>query len=50
MLISSLTAFVPAHADEYKDTLKILRDKNILSQKEYNDKLKEYEEKEENKK
>jgi len=50
MLISSLTAFVPAHADEYKDTLKILRDKNILSQKEYNDKLKEYEEREENKK
>jgi phosphate-selective porin OprO and OprP len=50
MLASSLTAFVPAHADEYKDTLKILRDKNILSQKEYNDKLKEYEEKEENKK
>ena len=50
MLASSLTAFVPAHADEYKDTLKILRDKNILSHKEYNDKLKEYEEKEENKK
>ena len=41
---------IPAYADEYKDTLKILRDKNILSQKEYNDKLKEYEEKEENKK
>ena len=50
MLISSLAAFTPAHADEYKDTLKILRDKNILTLKEYNDKLKEYEEKEENKK
>lgn len=50
MLISSLTAFVPAHADEYKDTLKILRDKKILTPKEYDDKLKEYEEKEENKK
>lgn len=50
MLASALTSFVPAHADEYKDTLKILRDKNILSHKEYNDKLKEYEEKEENKK
>ena len=49
-LAAAIACCVPAHADEYKDTLKILRDKNILTQKEYNDKLKEYEEKEENKK
>jgi phosphate-selective porin OprO/OprP len=39
-----------AHADEYKDTLKILREKNILTQQEYESKLKDYEDKEENKK
>ena len=39
-----------AHADEYKDTLQILREKNILTQQEYESKLKDYEDKEENKK
>jgi phosphate-selective porin OprO/OprP len=49
MLISSLTAFVPAHADEYVDTLKILKEKGILTQKEYEAKIQAYEDKAENK-
>ena len=49
-IIVALASVVPAYADEYKDTLNILREKNIITQKEYDDKLKAYEEKEENKK
>jgi len=46
----ALAAAIPAYADEYKDTLNILREKFIISQEEYEAKLKAYEEKEENKK
>jgi phosphate-selective porin OprO and OprP len=49
-IVVALAAVIPAYADEYKDTLNILREKNVITQKEYNDKLKAYEEKEENKK
>jgi phosphate-selective porin OprO/OprP len=49
-IVVALAAIIPAYADEYKDTLSILREKGILTQKEYDDKLKAYEEKEENKK
>ena len=49
-LAISLAFVTPAYADDYKDTLNLLRDKGILTQQEYNDKLKDYEEKEENKK
>lgn len=49
-LAIGLVFSVAAYADEYKDTLNILRDKGILTQQEYNAKLKAYEEKEENKK
>ena len=49
-LAISLAFVTPVYADDYKDTLNLLRDKGILTQQEYNDKLKDYEEKEENKK
>jgi phosphate-selective porin OprO/OprP len=49
-IVVALAAVIPAYADEYKDTLNILREKNIITQQEYNNKLKTYEEKEENKK
>jgi phosphate-selective porin OprO/OprP len=49
-LALSLAFSVPAYADEYLDTLNILRDKGILTQKEYDAKVKAYEDKAENKK
>jgi len=49
-IVVALAAVIPAHADEYKDTLNILREKNVITQKEYDAKLKAYEEREENKK
>jgi phosphate-selective porin OprO and OprP len=48
-LAISLAFSVPAYADEYLDTLNILRDKSILTQKEYNAKVQAYEDKAENK-
>ena len=49
-IVVALAALIPAYADEYKDTLNILREKNVITQKEYESKLKAYEEREENKK
>jgi len=49
-LAISLAFSIPAYADEYIDTLNILRDKGILTQKEYDAKVQAYEEKAENKK
>jgi phosphate-selective porin OprO/OprP len=49
-IVVALAAVIPAYADEYKDTLSILREKNVITQKEYEARLKAYEEKEENKK
>lgn len=49
-IVVALSSIIPAYADEYKDTLNILRDKNVITQQEYETKLKAYEEKEENKK
>jgi hypothetical protein len=49
-IILALATAIPAFADEYKETLSILRDKGILTQQEYNSKLQAYEEREENKK
>jgi len=49
-IVVALAAVIPAYADEYKDTLNILREKNVITQKEYDAKLKAYEEREENKK
>jgi phosphate-selective porin OprO/OprP len=49
-LAMSLIFATSAHADEYIDTLNILRDKGILTQLEHEAKLKAYEEKAENKK
>jgi len=49
-LAIGLVFSVPAYADEYLDTLNILRDKGILTQKEYDAKVQAYEEKAENKK
>jgi phosphate-selective porin OprO/OprP len=46
----ALAFSIPAYADEYLDTLKILKDKGILTQTEYDVKVKEYEDKAENKK
>ncbi len=46
----SLVFATSAYADEYIDTLKILRDKGILTQLEHEAKIKAYEEKAENKK
>ena len=48
-LAISLAFSVPAYADEYLDTLNILRDKGILTQKEYDAKVQAYEDKAENK-
>jgi phosphate-selective porin OprO/OprP len=49
-LAMSLVFATSAYADEYVDTLNILRDKGVLTQKEYDAKVKAYEEKAENKK
>ena len=49
-IVVALAAVIPAYADEYKDTLSILREKNVITQQEYEAKLKAYEEREENKK
>ena len=49
-IVVALAAVIPAYADEYKETLNILREKNVITQKEYESKLKAYEEREENKK
>ena len=49
-LAVALVFAAPAYADEYLDTLNILRDKGILTQKEYDAKVQAYEEKAENKK
>ena len=48
-LAITLAFSVPAYADEYVDTLNILRDKGILTQKEYDAKIQAYEDKAENK-
>jgi phosphate-selective porin OprO/OprP len=48
-LALSLAFSVPAYADEYLDTLNILRDKGILTQKEYDAKVEEYKDRAENK-
>ena len=48
-LALSLAFSLPAYADEYLDTLNILRDKGILTQKEYDAKVQAYEERAENK-
>jgi phosphate-selective porin OprO/OprP len=50
VLALSLAFSVPAYADDYVNTLNILRDKGILTQKEYDAKIQAYEEKSENKK
>ena len=42
-IVVALAAVIPAYADEYKDTLNILREKNVITQKEYESKLKAYE-------
>ena len=49
-LAMSLVFATSAYADEYIDTLKILRDKGILTQLEHEAKIKAYEERAENKK
>lgn len=49
-LALSLAFAVPAYADEYIDTLNILRDKGILTQQEYDKKIQAHEEKAENRK
>lgn len=49
-LALSLAFTAPAYADEYVDTLNILRDKGILTQQEYDKKIQAYEEKAENRK
>jgi len=48
-LAMSLVFATSAYADEYIDTLNILKDKGVLTQKEYDAKVKAYEEKSENK-
>jgi phosphate-selective porin OprO/OprP len=48
-LAITLAMAAPAYADEYIDTLNILRDKGVLTQKEYDAKIQAYEEKAENK-
>lgn len=48
-LAMSLVFATSAYADEYVETLNILRDKGVLTQKEYDAKVKAYEEKSENK-
>jgi phosphate-selective porin OprO/OprP len=49
-LAISLAFSAPAYADDYLDTLKILKDKGILTQTEYDTKVQAHEEKAENKK
>ena len=48
-LAMSLVFATSAYADEYIDTLNILKDKGILTQKEYDAKVKAYEDRAENK-
>ncbi len=48
MLISALTAFVPAHADEYIDTLNLLLEKGVINKAEYAAKIEAYKDKQEN--
>ncbi len=48
-LAIGLAFSVPAHADDYVNTLNILRDKGILTQKEYDAKVQAHEEQAENK-
>jgi phosphate-selective porin OprO/OprP len=48
-LALSLAFSVPAYADDYVNTLNILRDKGILTQKEYDTKVQAHEERAENK-
>jgi len=50
LAIALTFCFGSAQADEYIDTLNILRDKGILTQKEYDAKIQAYEDKAENKK
>ena len=50
LAIALTFCFGTAQADEYIDTLNILRDKGILTQKEYDVKVEEYKDKAENKK
>lgn len=49
-LAIGLALAAPAYADEYVDTLNLLKDKGVLTQTEYETRLKLYEEKAENKK
>jgi phosphate-selective porin OprO/OprP len=46
----ALVFSVPAYADDYVNTLRILKDKGVLTQKEYDVKIQEHEEKAENRK
>ncbi len=46
----ALAFSIPAYADDYLDTLKILKDKGILTQTEYDSKVQAHEEKAENRK
>ena len=49
LALSIALAFsLPAYADDYLDTLKILKDKGILTQTEYDSKVQAHEEKLEN--
>jgi len=48
LAIALTFCFGAAQADEYIDTLNILKDKGILTQKEYNTKLEAYKDKQEN--
>jgi len=50
LAIALTFCFGAAQADEYIDTLNILRDKGILTQKEYDVKIEEYKDRAENKK
>jgi len=49
-LAIALTFSIPAYADDYLDTLKLLKDKGILTQTEYDNKVQAHEEKAENRK
>ncbi len=49
-LAVALVFTAPAYADDYVNTLRILKDKGVLTQKEYDVKIQEHEEKAENRK
>ena len=49
-LAVALVFAAPAYADDYVNTLRILKDKGVLTQKEYDVKIQEHEEKAENRK